>query len=376
MRLHPIVSGASAGAALLAAASIAAAPVQTDHVGVELVSRDDRARARPQRDARVAVRARAALAYVLDQSGRFRAGDEAVVAVAGGLSRRRNPLAGATALRCRWTVQLRLQRRCVAARAARRAGQCQARLRPCSWRSRRAGSCAARSAYRARPCSRSTCRSPPRQRSDPRWQPAFAAARAAQPQPGPWTGAAHERGDRIEVTLSGSGRPAIGPGARCVRRAAPGRRLRAAANQPRRERADRVVRKERVLHQRAGCTRSAAASPACRRISARGAHTRRSTLPNPNPEGVRHESLLDCHRVASRLRHFRAGLGQGRGRRTGARLQPDRQQRQDADAVAVQGQDRRARMEQSGLPVRAASTTAAATCRSSRPTRPRPAWSG
>jgi thiol:disulfide interchange protein DsbD len=41
---------------------------------------------------------------------------------------------------------------------------------------------------------------------DPRWQAGFAAARAAQPQPGRWTGVAHERGDRIEVTLTGSGR--------------------------------------------------------------------------------------------------------------------------------------------------------------------------
>jgi len=40
---------------------------------------------------------------------------------------------------------------------------------------------------------------------DPRWQAAFAGARAAQPQPGAWTGTARERGDRIEVTLSGSG---------------------------------------------------------------------------------------------------------------------------------------------------------------------------
>src|SRR6187399_1970979 len=38
MMSHPFVSGACAGAALLAAASVAAAPVQTDHVGVELVS--------------------------------------------------------------------------------------------------------------------------------------------------------------------------------------------------------------------------------------------------------------------------------------------------------------------------------------------------
>ena len=38
MMSHPFVSGACAGAALLAAASVAASPVQTDHVGVELVS--------------------------------------------------------------------------------------------------------------------------------------------------------------------------------------------------------------------------------------------------------------------------------------------------------------------------------------------------
>ena len=38
MRSHPIVSGAGAGVVLLAAASVSAAPVQADHVGVELVS--------------------------------------------------------------------------------------------------------------------------------------------------------------------------------------------------------------------------------------------------------------------------------------------------------------------------------------------------
>jgi thiol:disulfide interchange protein DsbD len=40
--------------------------------------------------------------------------------------------------------------------------------------------------------------------ANPKWQAAFAAARAAQPQAGQWTGAAHESGDRVEVTLSGS----------------------------------------------------------------------------------------------------------------------------------------------------------------------------
>jgi len=44
--------------------------------------------------------------------------------------------------------------------------------------------------------------------TDPRWQAAFAAARAAQPQPAQWTGAAHDRADRIDVTLTDSGRGA------------------------------------------------------------------------------------------------------------------------------------------------------------------------
>ncbi len=43
--------------------------------------------------------------------------------------------------------------------------------------------------------------------ADPRWRAAFAAARAAEPQPGRWTGAAHDRADRIDVTLAGSGLP-------------------------------------------------------------------------------------------------------------------------------------------------------------------------
>jgi len=42
---------------------------------------------------------------------------------------------------------------------------------------------------------------------DSRWQAAFAAARAAQPQPAQWTGAAHDRGDRIEITLAGAELP-------------------------------------------------------------------------------------------------------------------------------------------------------------------------
>ncbi len=40
--------------------------------------------------------------------------------------------------------------------------------------------------------------------ADPRWQGAFAAARAMQPQPGQWSGAAHDRGDHVEVTLTGA----------------------------------------------------------------------------------------------------------------------------------------------------------------------------
>ena len=46
---------------------------------------------------------------------------------------------------------------------------------------------------------------------DPRWHSAFAAARAAQPRAGHWTGATRDLGDRIEVTLSGVELPAGAP---------------------------------------------------------------------------------------------------------------------------------------------------------------------
>jgi len=42
---------------------------------------------------------------------------------------------------------------------------------------------------------------------NPRWQAAFAAARAAQPQSADWAGTADDRGDRIEVTLAGAELP-------------------------------------------------------------------------------------------------------------------------------------------------------------------------
>lgn len=42
---------------------------------------------------------------------------------------------------------------------------------------------------------------------NPRWQAAFAAARAAQPQPGRWNGTAHVNGDRVEVELIGAELP-------------------------------------------------------------------------------------------------------------------------------------------------------------------------
>lgn len=43
--------------------------------------------------------------------------------------------------------------------------------------------------------------------ADPRWQAMFATTRAAQPQPGPWTGTARDSGDRVEVTLHGANLP-------------------------------------------------------------------------------------------------------------------------------------------------------------------------
>jgi hypothetical protein len=133
---------------------------------------------------------------------------------------------------------------------------------------------------------------------DSRWQAAFAAARAAQPQSGPWTGVAHERGERIEVTLPGSGADVPSDVALDAFGRTAHRRLRAAANQPRRERADCVVCKERVLLPARRRHSICCSSPAFLEYRARGAHTRRPHAPNPAlKESVM--NLSDCHRVAS-----------------------------------------------------------------------------
>jgi len=203
MRLHPIVSGASAGAALLAAAGIAAAPVQTDHVGVELVSQTTALV--PGRSAMLGLRfvhephwhtywinpGDSGLATKLSWQlpADFRAGEiiwpaprrfdvdglfnfgysgDALLPVRLDVPANAKPgSAVQLAVEARWLV---CREECIPGKAMLTLDL----------------PIAAEAAM------------------DPRWQAGFAAARAAQPQPGPWTGAAHERGDRIDVTLSGS----------------------------------------------------------------------------------------------------------------------------------------------------------------------------
>jgi len=203
MMSHPFVSGACAGAALLAAASVAASPVQTDHVGVELVSAATALV--PGRSASLGLRfvhephwhtywinpGDSGLATKLswqlpagfhageiiwpapqrfDVDGLFNFGysGDALLPVQLDVPASAKPgSAVQLAVEARWLV---CREECIPGKAL------------LTLDLPIAGEAAI----------------------DPRWQAGFAAARAAQPQPGRWTGTAHERGERIEVTLSGS----------------------------------------------------------------------------------------------------------------------------------------------------------------------------
>jgi thiol:disulfide interchange protein DsbD len=206
MRLQPIVSGASAGAALLAAAAIAAAPAHTDHVGVELVSATTALV--PGRSTTLGLRfvhelhwhtywinpgdsgLATKLAWQLpadflageilwpapqrfDVDGLFNFGYSGDALLPVRLDVPANARPGST-------VQLAVEARWLVCREECIPGKAMLTL--------------------DLPIATEAA-------TDPRWQGAFAAARAAQPQPGPWSGTAHERGDRIEVTLSGTDLP-------------------------------------------------------------------------------------------------------------------------------------------------------------------------
>jgi thiol:disulfide interchange protein DsbD len=202
MTSHPIVSVAGAGAALLAAAGVAAAPVQTDHVGVELVSATTALV--PGGSAMIGLRfvhephwhtywinpGDSGLATKLswrlpadfhageimwpaprrfDVDGLFNFGYSGDALLPVQLDVPANARSGSTAqlaVEARWLV---CREECIPGKAMLTLDL---------------------------PIAVEAA-------TDPRWQGAFAAARNAQPQPGPWTGAAHERGDHIEVTLSG-----------------------------------------------------------------------------------------------------------------------------------------------------------------------------
>jgi len=205
MRLHPLVSGA--GAALLAAAGIAAAPVQTDHVGVELVSA--RTALVPGRSATLGLRfvhephwhtywinpGDSGLATKLswqlpagfhageilwptpqrfDVGGLFNFGynGDALLPVQLDVPASAKPGSNAQlAVEARWLV---CREECIPGKATLTLDL----------------PIAAEAA------------------TDPRWQGAFAAARAAQPQPAAgWTGTAQDNGDRIDVELAGANLP-------------------------------------------------------------------------------------------------------------------------------------------------------------------------
>jgi DsbC/DsbD-like thiol-disulfide interchange protein len=203
MTSHPLLSGAGAGAALLVFASAAAAPVQADHVGVELVS--ETTALVPGHSATLGLRfvhephwhtywvnpGDSGLATKLSWRlpADFRAGDilwpvpqrfdvgglfnfgysgDALLPVQ--IDIPASAKAGAAvqlAVEARWLV---CREECIPGKATLTLDL----------------PLAAEAA------------------ADPRWQAAFAAARAGQPQPAQWTGAAHDRGDRIDVTLSGT----------------------------------------------------------------------------------------------------------------------------------------------------------------------------
>jgi DsbC/DsbD-like thiol-disulfide interchange protein len=206
MTPHPIVSGAAAGATLLAAASAAAGPVQTDHVGLELVS--ETTALAPGRSATLGLRfvhephwhtywinpgdsgLAAKLSWQLpagfkageilwpapqrfDVDGLFNFGYSGDVLLPVQLEVPSNAKRGSA-------VQLAVEARWLVCREECIPGKAMLTL--------------------DLPIAAEAV-------TDPRWHAGFAAARAAQPQRAAWTGAAHERGDRIEVALSGSDLP-------------------------------------------------------------------------------------------------------------------------------------------------------------------------
>jgi thiol:disulfide interchange protein DsbD len=204
MMSHPIVFlGTGAGAVLLAAASVAAAPVQADHVGVELVS--ETTALVPGRSATLGLRlvhephwhtywinpgdSGLATKLTWELPAGFRAGEiiwpvpqrfevgglfnfgyngDALLPVQIDVPASAKPGSNVQlAVEARWLV---CREECIPGKAMLTLDL----------------PVAAEAA------------------ADPRWQAAFAAARGAQPHAAQWTGAAHERGDRIEVTLTGS----------------------------------------------------------------------------------------------------------------------------------------------------------------------------
>jgi thiol:disulfide interchange protein DsbD len=206
MMSHPIVSGAGAGAVLLAAASLAAAPVQTDHVGVELVSQTTALV--PGRSATLGLRlvhephwhtywinpGDSGLATKLswklpagfhageilwptpqrfDVGGLFNFGYSGDALLPVQLDVPGNAKPGSAvqlAVEARWLV---CREECIPGKAV---------------------------ITLELPIATEAA-------MDPRWQAGFAAAHAAQPQSAQWTGAAHDGGDRIEVTLRGADLP-------------------------------------------------------------------------------------------------------------------------------------------------------------------------
>jgi len=204
MTSHPIVSGTGAGAALLVIASAVAAPVQADHVAVELVS--ETTTLVPGRSATLGLRfahephwhtywinpGDSGLATKLswqlpadfhageivwpapqrfDVDGLFNFGYSGDALLPVQLDVPASAKAGSS-------VQLAVQARWLVCREECLPGKALLTL--------------------DLPIADKAA-------LDPRWQAAFTAARAAQPQSAQWTGAAHDRGDRIEVMLTGSG---------------------------------------------------------------------------------------------------------------------------------------------------------------------------
>jgi len=206
MMSHPIVSGAGAGAALLAAASLAAAPVQAGHVGVELVS--ETTALVPGRSATLGLRfvhephwhtywinpGDSGLATKLtwklpadfraseikwpvpqrfDVGGLFNFGysGDALLPVQLDVPASAKPGSN---------VQLMVEARWLVCREECIPGKAMLTL--------------------DLPIAAEAAK-------DPRWQAGFVAARSAQPQRTQWTGAAQDRGDRIEVTLAGAELP-------------------------------------------------------------------------------------------------------------------------------------------------------------------------